>query len=79
MRGRRPARLSPAHASRGSHQGDKSDGSGSLGLGLYIASEIAKAHHGTLHVRSGETETAFVLRLPRSGEQGRCRTRAPMS
>jgi signal transduction histidine kinase len=35
-----------------------------LGLGLYIAHEIAKAHGGTLEVRSTETETCFVLRIP---------------
>lgn len=36
-----------------------------LGLGLYIASEIAKAHQGSIDVRSGKTETAFDVRLPR--------------
>jgi signal transduction histidine kinase len=35
-----------------------------LGLGLYIASEIAKAHHGTLTLSSNETETRFTLRMP---------------
>jgi len=37
-----------------------------LGLGLYIASEIAKAHHGAIEGRSDQTETAFGVRLPRS-------------
>ncbi|MET0746735.1 MAG: ATP-binding protein [Rhizobium sp.] len=32
-----------------------------LGLGLYIASEIAKAHHGTLSVVSSDVETRFTL------------------
>lgn len=32
-----------------------------LGLGLYIASEIAKAHNGTLSVASSEDETRFTL------------------
>jgi signal transduction histidine kinase len=32
-----------------------------LGLGLYIASEIAEAHHGTLSVTSSEVETRFTL------------------
>jgi signal transduction histidine kinase len=36
-----------------------------LGLGLYIASEIAKAHGGTLSVASTPSETRFTLRMPR--------------
>lgn len=36
-----------------------------LGLGLFIASEIAKAHEGTLEVASDEHETCFTLRMPR--------------
>lgn len=40
---------------------------GSIGLGLYIAREIAQAHGGTLEVTSSEEEgTAFNIRLPRS-------------
>ena len=35
-----------------------------LGLGLYIASEIARAHDGVLSVRSDETETRFTFRMP---------------
>jgi signal transduction histidine kinase len=35
-----------------------------LGLGLYIAAEIAKAHHGTLQVSSTEAVTSFVFRMP---------------
>ncbi len=35
-----------------------------LGLGLYIASEIAKAHGGTLTVRSDANETRFTFRMP---------------
>jgi sigma-B regulation protein RsbU (phosphoserine phosphatase) len=39
-----------------------------LGLGLYIASEIARAHGGTLAVSStAEAGTAFTALLPRSG------------
>jgi signal transduction histidine kinase len=37
----------------------------SLGLGLYIAREIAKAHGGRIDVRSDSTETVFAVRLPR--------------
>jgi signal transduction histidine kinase len=35
-----------------------------LGLGLYIASEIAKAHGGKLDVRSTAEETVFTFRMP---------------
>lgn len=35
-----------------------------LGLGLYIASEIAKAHGGSLSASSSETETSFLLQIP---------------
>jgi len=37
----------------------------SLGLGLYIASEIAHAHGGDVAARSDESETVFTVRLPR--------------
>jgi signal transduction histidine kinase len=37
----------------------------SLGLGLYIAREIARAHGGGIEARSDETETVFAVRLPR--------------
>ncbi|WP_439499650.1 GAF domain-containing sensor histidine kinase [Bosea sp. (in: a-proteobacteria)] len=35
-----------------------------LGLGLYIASEIAKAHGGTLDAVSDSDETRFTFRMP---------------
>lgn len=35
-----------------------------LGLGLYIASEIAAAHGGELSVQSTSAETRFTLRMP---------------
>lgn len=35
-----------------------------LGLGLYIAAEIARAHGGTLEVASNPEETRFTLRMP---------------
>lgn len=44
-------------------RGTEKDGSGSLGLGLYICAEIAKAHGGILDVDSTEEETCFTLTL----------------
>lgn len=35
-----------------------------LGLGLYIASEIARAHGGVLEMESDAEETRFTLRMP---------------
>lgn len=35
-----------------------------LGLGLYIASQIAHAHGGTLTATSNTTETSFIFRMP---------------
>jgi sigma-B regulation protein RsbU (phosphoserine phosphatase) len=35
-----------------------------LGLGLHIASEIAKAHGGALEVASTLQETRFTFRMP---------------
>lgn len=37
-----------------------------LGLGLYIASQIAEAHGGTIQVSSSEGETRFTFRMPDS-------------
>jgi signal transduction histidine kinase len=37
---------------------------GGLGLGLYIASEIARAHDGTIEVASTAAETRFTFRMP---------------
>jgi sigma-B regulation protein RsbU (phosphoserine phosphatase) len=39
-----------------------------LGLGLYIAAEIAKAHGGSIDVASSEAETRFTFRMPLQGE-----------
>lgn len=47
---------------RGQSQGYKEG----LGLGLYIAHEIAKAHKGTLTVTSSGDETRFTFEMPRA-------------
>jgi signal transduction histidine kinase len=53
---------------RGPDHPGEADRSGSLGLGLYIASEIARAHHGVIEARSDEMETSFSVSLPRANE-----------
>lgn len=44
---------------------DAGGSDGGLGLGLFIASEITKAHRGEIEVHSAGGETRFVVRLPR--------------
>jgi signal transduction histidine kinase len=46
--------------SRGASNGEQKG----LGLGLYIANEIAMAHHGHIEVTSDEKDTCFILRIP---------------
>jgi signal transduction histidine kinase len=41
-----------------------SERSSGLGLGLYIASEIARAHGGKIEVASSKEETRFTLHIP---------------
>jgi signal transduction histidine kinase len=45
---------------------------GSMGLGLYIAREIAIAHHGYISAKSDENETVFTVRLPRLRRNRSC-------
>lgn len=40
-----------------------------LGLGLFIASEIAKAHDGEIRVESTDTETTFSFHIPLNKQQ----------
>ena len=47
----------------GQHHGSRGDG---LGLGLFIANAIARAHGGGLEVDSADDETTFRLVLPRT-------------
>ena len=47
---------------RGEPQGD--DDGTSLGLGLFVVREIARAHQGEVSVESGNERTTFTLRLP---------------
>jgi signal transduction histidine kinase len=50
-------------------QGKAKKGQDGLGLGLFIASEIAQAHGGYITVVSNETETRFTFTMPANFEK----------
>ncbi|ASW03444.1 sensor histidine kinase [Paraburkholderia aromaticivorans] len=50
---------------RGLNQQGSNNADGNLGLGLYIAREIAKAHGGEIEAQSDDAETVFAVHLPR--------------
>jgi sigma-B regulation protein RsbU (phosphoserine phosphatase) len=50
-------------------RGDARPSRNGLGLGLFIASEIAKAHCGSLEVTSTAQETRFRFTMPATGER----------
>lgn len=46
------------------YRNEVKSGKEGLGLGLFIASEIARAHNGSLTVNSTEQETEFTFKMP---------------
>jgi len=46
---------------------DRPPEEGSLGLGLFICGEVAKAHGGAINATSAGGTTVFTVRLPRAG------------
>jgi signal transduction histidine kinase len=50
---------------RGASGHDRAETDTNLGLGLFIAREIARAHGGNIDVSSDESETIFLVHLPR--------------
>jgi phosphoserine phosphatase RsbU/P len=53
------------------YRGNPARRTSGLGLGLYIASQIAMAHQGRLDVDSDEQATTFTFRMPIAAWQGR--------
>ncbi|MEX2579274.1 MAG: HAMP domain-containing sensor histidine kinase [Verrucomicrobiales bacterium] len=55
---------------RSRQTGEHSVPAGSVGLGLYIAREVANAHGGSIAVASADEETVFTVQLPRATPTG---------
>jgi signal transduction histidine kinase len=55
----------------------RADEEGSLGLGLFICGEVAKAHGGEVGATSTDAGTAFTVRLPRSAPARTTRPDSP--
>lgn len=56
---------------RGERAQDGSRSAGNMGLGLYIACTIARAHHGSIDVQSSRTAgTTFNVSLPKTALKG---------
>lgn len=51
-------------------RGDSAAGGQGLGLGLYISSEIARAHQGTLTIASNEGKTCVAFHMPNLAAKG---------
>jgi phosphoserine phosphatase RsbU/P len=52
------------HLFKAFHRGRVRNNAEGLGLGLYIASQIAEAHGGRIDVHSNDRETRFTFRMP---------------
>jgi sensor histidine kinase regulating citrate/malate metabolism len=58
--------LTSAYPAQPFFRGSARSSNQGLGPGLYVASEIARAHGGKIDVASSKDETRFTLRIPRT-------------